>query len=645
MTSMAFHFRSVRKKPSVKRLLFLGFCAFVIFKGFLYISNATVPLEMQRYLVLLAEQSSDSGECNVPRLDPWDPTILKYYAKQGKLECTALQSNVTSFRDGILTLQVNNEFRDSVNCKYRTFAHNNGVSDVDLLYSEYITLDNEKGARVDKEFVEVECVKKLLPFGNFYRYHHHQIVPTMEKRIERSSVDRPSVIMFGLDSMSRSNFERQMPRTHRALKEMGFVDMEGHVKVADNTYANWIAILTGKRGTTVREFPAELNEEWNIYFDDFPLIWKNYSANDYVTLFAEDRPDIGTFNYFEKLNGFKYTPTDHYFRPFWVSCFWTLGFRRSSEHCYQSAPQHLIQMNYLQEFIDKYPGRRKFAYHWSQDMSHDYLNLIGVADDDIDDFFRRNKQKFNDSIVIFFSDHGHRYDSIRETAVGRLESRLPYLSIRIPPEMDKKYPHLRKNLIENSKKMTTQFDLHRTLEHIVTGDFMASFPAEKSKQAHSLFTPISKPRTCYEAQVPEDFCPCFKELKIPADDAREAAQHLLEYANEKMAEFDASQREYECTKLVLERITDASVQIPPQRIVNDPQVQGTTSVGLTLNYRVALQAKPPSSAIIEAVVIKDLDSGKLTVTGEIERNNKYGNTSHCVADRTLKKICNCVKLK
>ena len=66
-------------------------------------------------------------------------------------------------------------------------------------------------------------------------------------------------------------------------------------------------------------------------------------------------------------------------------------------------------------FIKKYNSRRHFAYWWSQDMSHDYLNKIGMMDEDLNDFFVRNSKLLDDSIVIVFSDHGHRYDKIRET--------------------------------------------------------------------------------------------------------------------------------------------------------------------------------------------------------------------------------------
>jgi hypothetical protein len=105
--------------------------------------------------------------------------------------------------------------------------------------------------------------------------------------------------------------------------------MRHHVKVADNTYNNLMAILTGKRGSTTSEFKAELNEEWDIAFDDFPFIWNDFSRQGFATLFSEDRPDIATFNYQGRLKGFLKQPVDHYLRPFYLSFFNSLLYRRS----------------------------------------------------------------------------------------------------------------------------------------------------------------------------------------------------------------------------------------------------------------------------------------------------------------------------
>jgi membrane-anchored protein YejM (alkaline phosphatase superfamily) len=65
--------------------------------------------------------------------------------------------------------------------------------------------------------------------------------------------------------------------------------------------------------------------------------------------------------------------------------------------------------------MDGYKDRRKFAFMWSQDLSHDYLNRVGIIDEDFVEFLGNNEKYLEEAIVIIFSDHGHRYASIRDT--------------------------------------------------------------------------------------------------------------------------------------------------------------------------------------------------------------------------------------
>ena len=50
-------------------------------------------------------------------------------------------------------------------------------------------------------------------------------------------------------------------------------------------------------------------------------------------------------------------------------------------------------------------------------------------------------------------DHGHRFDPIRRTIVGRLEERLPFFSLHVPQEILTKKPELSKIIRENTKVM------------------------------------------------------------------------------------------------------------------------------------------------------------------------------------------------
>ena len=83
-----------------------------------------------------------------------------------------------------------------------------------------------------------------------------------------------------------------------------------------------------------------------------------------------------------------------------------------------------------------------------------------------------------------------------------------------------------------------------------------------------------------------------------------------------------------------------SVSIPAPNLAlnrNDPELKT-----LVFNYRVQFTVKSPSNALLEGVVYKNAATGEMSVSSEIERNNKYGNTSICVDDQLLKKLCHCI---
>jgi len=60
-------------------------------------------------------------------------------------------------------------------------------------------------------------------------------------------------------------------------------------------------------------------------------------------------------------------------------------------------------------------------------MSHEFLNPISAADDDFYSFFSDLLPQLKDTIMIVLSDHGHRFDHIRETVGGHTVDKSPLL--------------------------------------------------------------------------------------------------------------------------------------------------------------------------------------------------------------------------
>ena len=69
-----------------------------------------------------------------------------------------------------------------------------------------------------------------------------------------------NVLILGIDSTSRSNFIRNMPKTYKALTTvLGGWDLRGYTKIDDSTFPNVMAMLTGYRVTVQdSELPVDI---------------------------------------------------------------------------------------------------------------------------------------------------------------------------------------------------------------------------------------------------------------------------------------------------------------------------------------------------------------------------------------------------
>jgi hypothetical protein len=139
---------------------------------------------------------------------------------------------------------------------------------------------------------------------------HNEIIPLIPIINKSTDSNVPNVLLLSIDSTSYLNFKRNFLRTEKFLNKQKFFELRGYNKVGANTFPNMIPFLTGHNAN---EFVSD-EELKNIYFDDWPIVWKEYSKRGFVTAFMEDAPMFGLFHNF--LLGFKSKPTDYQTRPF-----------------------------------------------------------------------------------------------------------------------------------------------------------------------------------------------------------------------------------------------------------------------------------------------------------------------------------------
>ncbi|XP_048575721.1 uncharacterized protein LOC116604845 isoform X2 [Nematostella vectensis] len=455
-----------------------------------------------------------------------------------------------------------------------------------------------------------------------------------------------SVCMIMFDSTSAANFQRKMPKSIAHMKTLPTVFLKGNTIVGDGTTAQVTAMLTGIAEAEQPEARRKMANAKPV--DDWRFIFKDYKKHGYATLYTEDSPSLGTFNY--RLKGFENPPTDHYGRYFWIE-----GDKHiQKEFCVGNERYHLVSLRYYLSLFRTYKKNPKFMYMIQSQISHGGINGIQYADEDLVDFFKtlENENHLNNTIVFVFGDHGARFGELRKTLQGKLEERLPHMSVTFPKWFPEKFPELYKNFEQNSHVLTSPFDIYASLQHLL------SYPSlpKGIVTGQSLFTLIDpKNRTCASTGVEEHWCPCLNFEKVSVDDSivKEIADFVVKHINT-LLELNADVKRL-CHQLQLKEIKNAQQELPNEKLqlfadtfVDDKcdscGVKNGDRAVNTLAKDTLYQIQfvtSPNEGFYEASI--KLNNGKPSLKGEISRVDAYGKQSICVSETYvhLLKFCYC----
>ena len=418
--------------------------------------------------------------------------------------------------------------------------------------------------------------------------------------------------------------------------------------MGDGTTAQLCAMLTG---IAEKEQPEARRSEPNAKtVDNWRWIFRDLKQKGYATLFSEDSTAYATFNY--RLHGFKDPPTDHFARPLWMEAD---NITQRVVQCIGGRAFHNMSLDYLVDFFRAYKQKPKFSLMVNAIMSHDDLNRIGHVDDDLKRTLQTLEREsfLENTFLIIFGDHGIRYTGIRKTLQGKLEERLPHMSITVPKWFTQKYPDLYKNLIHNSKVLTSPFDVYATLRHILS---YPNYPSDIIT-GQSLFTKIDKDkRTCASAGVEEHWCPCLNLEEVSTEEPmiKKLTDFVVTHMNDLI--FQHPELKTQCHKLVLKEIKSSFRDMPNadmQFFDSTYRDEKCDSCGLnygkksmnTLARDTMYQLQfvtSPNEGFYEASV--RMKKGTPSLAGGISRLDAYGHQPHCVEDKypLLRKYCYCL---
>lgn len=495
------------------------------------------------------------------------------------------------------------------------------------------------------DFVRIKCKA-----GDGSRWYGTGIGIRKDAEIvkRRRDFDAMNVLMVGFDSLSRNALIRKLPKAYNFLtNELKADVLKGYNIIGDGTPQALIPILTG---FTELELPETRKRKFSAqHVNVYPFVWKAYEDVGYVTAFNEDQPKIGTFSY--RLKGFDEQPTDHYMRNYYVAI--EADLHHSKKFCVGSRPRHQVMLDYTVDFLQKYNGTNPcFGFSFHAELSHDSINLIGVADEDITYWLKKllKSNLLTNTLLIIMSDHGNRFMETRNSLNGKMEERLPFFSFVFPEKFKRKFPDQYKNFQSNLNSLVTPFDVHETFLDLLYLQRYENHKRSDNIRAISLLTKIPDNRNCADAYIEPHWCSCspWHELNdTTSEEVLRAANAVIDTINK----FTLESREI-CEKLSLKEVVWSAKLIPQKSLLSFKTNKDTDGFLADLSadtkltneiYQVKIVTSP-SQGIYESSVLFDFVNNIFRVKiSDISRINKYGSQANCIYDKNpeLRKFCYC----
>ena len=121
-------------------------------------------------------------------------------------------------------------------------------------------------------------------------------------------------------------------------------------------------------------------------------------------------------------------PQSYYFdRPFSVAMEGMSDIWNTNHHCIHARPETQIVLGYSKQFIHEFKSSPYFGFTFIRRLTHDHIPDTIRADILYTKFLKDIHNVLNNTVLIFFSDHGISFGKVRQTFVGKIEERLPYI--------------------------------------------------------------------------------------------------------------------------------------------------------------------------------------------------------------------------
>ncbi|KAH8260297.1 hypothetical protein KR026_009052 [Drosophila bipectinata] len=642
--------------PLYKVIVLCGFLGFLVYLT--QLNNEFSDLELKESVPLPKETQKyyvKTSKCHIPYVDPFTSEVMEFYSPETLVTC-ANDSDLVSTEynpkiqryilriDEEVAMDLMNNTDVEYNCFYREVEYGSEADTFDKLGSNKYFSDGFV-VPTHVEGIVVECrtadEPSILLQKDAFTFVQYEPLPKDMKK--KHGVRKPSVIMYGIDSLSRINLRRTMPKVFKFLQGEGWYEMQGYNKIGDNSFPNIFAILSGYSAETAKEQICDTDTQG--CFDKMPMIWKYFKNASYLTGYAEDESGSNHFSYLKP--GFQEKPVDFYFRPLLKALETKLDIYRIPQHDYMRyclgrriANRYIY--DYGRMFTERFVHERPiWGMFWSSHFSHDDPFMPSAMQDKIlGDFLDlKSAGALEETIMIFFADHGVRYGRLTRLKEGFLEERLPMMFIYVPPWFRVAYPSFVRALKINQHRLCSNFDIHNTLKHIIelggTPDGPLLPKSFDCPTCQSLFHVLPEDRTCAQAAIDDHWCTC--EPYIPISDQAwtdQISHSVIDRMNEYFVAKGLSEL---CSNLTLYYVIKTEIRTGVDVKWHDDQLPELEKAV----YRVKFKVKQNSADFQATVVYNNVTQTSEVNVEQISRTNSYREDSTCIEDKLAKLYCIC----
>lgn len=239
-----------------------------------------------------------------------------------------------------------------------------------------------------------------------------------------------------------------------------------------------------------------------------------------------------------------------------------------------------------------------------------------------------------------------RFGKMRESYIGKMEERLPFLFFVFPQWFLAKYPEYAENLQTNTQRLTTPFDIYETLSDILYFNEFIPIRRGFKNRGISLFREIPEDRGCEEAAILPHWCTCaeFQTLSASSEVVQKVANNMIKEINTQLNVVSKK-----CAFLRLGKIKTAIKLLPSEKVLRFKEskndvinrfVKYGDRSKAQVNYQLTFSTVP-GDALFEATMQFDERDDSYKMISDISRINEYGRQSNCIDVHKLRKFCYC----